>query len=90
MQLLVTEALGGVHTGAATLLRRLGKAATGAGSRDGTVYGRSTTAAKSFGTHHLRAISISIATSVARAIAQWGDSAANQLLDAERPRADAC
>ena len=89
MQLLITAALGGVHTGAATLLRRLGKKATGAGARDGTVYGRPPTAAKAFGCHHLRAISISIATAVAHAIAQWGDAAADQLLSTARPHTDA-
>ena len=40
-------------------------------------------------TTHLRAISISIATSVAHAIAQWGDATADQLLSTARPHADA-
>ena len=79
--LLITEALGGVHDDAIRLLNRLEKAAKKEGGRDGTVYGRSRTAAKSFGSHHMRMISASIAKSVASSIAGWRDARANELLD---------
>ena len=70
-----------MHDDAIRLLNRLGKAAAKEGSRDGTVYGRSRTAAKSFGSHHMRMISASIAKSVASSVAAWRSARANALLD---------
>ena len=52
------------------------------GARDGTVYGRSRTAAKGFTSHWLRLISASIATSVGGSISLWADMTARGLLDA--------
>ena len=85
--LLITEALGGIHihAGAARLLNQLEKAAKKKGGRDGTVYGRSRMAAKSFGSHHIRMISTSIAKSVASSIACWRDARANELLHRDTP-----
>ena len=52
------------------------------GARDGTVYGRSRTAAKGFTDHWLRLVSASIATSVGDSISLWADMTARSLLDA--------
>ena len=46
VELLITEALGGVHGSAVKMLRRLERATAQDGARDGTLYGRSRTAAK--------------------------------------------
>ena len=73
--------LGGVHGSAVKMLRRLEREVKD-GARDGTVYGRSLTAAKGFTSHWLRLISTSIAGSVATSFSQWGDYAARNLLDA--------
>ena len=75
------HALGGVHGSAVKMLRRLEREVKD-GARDGTVYGRSLTAAKGFTSHWLRLISTSIAGSVATSFSQWGDYAARNLLDA--------
>jgi hypothetical protein len=80
-ELLITEVLGGVHGGAVKMLRRLERGVRD-GARDGTIYGRSLTAAKGFTSHWLRLISTSIAGSVATSFSQWGDYAARNLLDA--------
>jgi hypothetical protein len=81
VELLITEVLGGVHGSAVKMLRRLEREVKD-GARDGTVYGRSLTAAKGFTSHWLRLISTSIAGSVATSFSQWGDYAARNLLDA--------
>ena len=84
VELLITEVLGGVHGSAVKMLRRLEREVKD-GARDGTVYGRSLTAAKQrLPTSHswLRLISTSIAGSVATSFSQWGDYAARNLLDA--------
>ena len=52
--------LGGVHGSAVKMLRRLERGVKD-GARDGTIYGRSLTAAKGFTSHWLRLISTSIA-----------------------------
>ena len=51
------------------------------GARDGTVYGRSLTAAKGFTSHWLRLISASIAGSVGTSISVWAHDMARGLLD---------
>ena len=65
------------------MLRRLERDTKRDGARDGTVYGRSLTAAKGFTSHWLRLISASIAPllSVGASITQWSDNTANNLLD---------
>ena len=82
VELLITEALGGVHGSAVKMLRRLERDTKRDGARDGTIYGRSLTAAKGFTSHWLRLISTSIAGSIATSFSQWGDYAARNLLDA--------
>ena len=74
--------LGGVHSDAVRMLRLLERNVKRAGARDGTVYGRSRTAAKGFTSHWLRLISASIATSVGDSISLWADMTARSLLDA--------
>ena len=81
VELLITEVLGGVHGSAVRMLRLLERNATGDGARDGTVYGRSLTAAKGFTSHWLRLISASIAGAVGSSIAQWSHDMARNLLD---------
>ena len=61
--------------------RALGEKTKVKGARDGTVYGLSATAPRSFYSHHLRMISLAIATAVAQSIADWGDAAASSLVD---------
>ena len=61
VELLITEVLGGVHSSACKMLRRLERHTKRGGARDGTIYGRSLTAAKGFTSHWLRMISASIA-----------------------------
>ena len=78
VELLLTEALGGVHAGAVGLLTRLEQAA--ADGRDGTVYGRSLTAPRGFASHWLRLISTSIAVSVGDVICAWAGSVSEGLL----------
>ena len=81
-ELLLTEVLGGVHGDAVRMLRLLERDVKREGARDGTVYGRSRTAAKGFTSHWLRLISASIATSVGDSISLWADMTARSLLDA--------
>ena len=61
------------------MLRRLERDRDGA--RDGTVYGRSLTAAKGFTSHWLRLISASIAGAVGTSISVWAHDMARGLLD---------
>ena len=68
--------------GAVRMLRLLERNVKREGARDGTVYGRSRTAAKGFTSHWLRLISASIATSVGDSISLWADITARSLLDA--------
>ena len=81
-ELLLTEVPGGVHGDAVRMLRLLERNVKREGARDGTVYGRSRTAAKGFTSHWLRLISASIATSVGDSISLWADMTARSLLDA--------
>ena len=85
VELLITEALGGVHGSAVRMLRRLERDASRDGARDGTVYGRSRTAATGFTSHWLRLISASIAGAVGTSIAQWAEDRARDLLDVDGP-----
>mgnify|MGYP006985952860 CR=1 FL=1 len=64
-------------------MRRLERDVTRDGARDGTVYGRSLTAAKGkgFTSHWLRLISASIAGSVGTSISVWAHDMARGLLD---------
>jgi hypothetical protein len=81
VELLITEALGGVHGGFVRMLRLLEREVSRDGARDGTVYGRSRTAAKGFASHWLRLISASIAGAVATSISEWAHNMARGLLD---------
>ena len=63
------------------MLRRLERDTKRDGASDGTVYGRSLTAAKGFTSHWLRLISASIAASVGASITQWSDTLTQNLLD---------
>ena len=63
------------------MLRRLERYTKRSGARDGTIYGRSLTAAKGFQSHWLRMISASIACSIGTSITQWADNKACDLLD---------
>ena len=81
VELLITEVLGGVHGSAVKMLRRLERDTKRDGASDGTVYGRSLTAAKGFTSHWLRLISASIAASVGSSITQWSDTLTQNLLD---------
>ena len=78
---LITEALGGVHGGFVRMLRLLEREVSRDGARDGTVYGRSLTAAKGFTSHWLRMISASIAGAVGTSISEWAHNMARGLLD---------
>ena len=71
-----------MHGDAVRMLRLLERDVKREGARDGTVYGRSRTAAKGFTDHWLRLISASIATSVGDSISLWADTLARDLLDA--------
>ena len=51
------------------------------GAHDRTRYGRSRTATRSFHTHHLRLISLSIAKSISIAIGEHVDTLHSRLLD---------
>ena len=63
------------------MLRLLEREVSRDGARDGTVYGRSRTAAKGFASHWLRLISASIAGAVATSISEWAHNMARGLLD---------
>ena len=49
------------------------------GHRDGTVYGASRAATRSFFTHHKRMLSLAIAASVAESIAHYNSAVKSQL-----------
>ena len=83
VELLITEVLGGVHGSAVRMLRRLERDCSRDGARDGTVYGRSRTAATGFTSHWLRLISASIAGAVGTSIAQWAEDRARDLIDVD-------
>ena len=70
-----------MHGSAVKMLRRLERDTKADGARDGTIYGRSLTAAKGFTSHWLRMISASIATSIGTSITKWADLKARELLD---------
>ena len=81
VELLLTEASGAVHGSAVKMLRRLERDVNRDGASDGTVYGRSLTAAKGFTSHWLRLISASIASAVGTSISMWAHNQAHNLLD---------
>ena len=83
--LLLTEALGGVHTTALRLLKRLHLRARTPGHRDGTVYGSATTATHSFRTHHLRLISHAAFKAIGETLLQNRDTDADEFLCHARP-----
>ena len=76
-----TEALGGVHANVVSLFRRLHARASGGRHHDRTRYGLSRTATRSFHTHHLRLLSLSIATSVAESVDAHASLLHSRLLD---------
>ena len=63
------------------MLGRLERDTKRDGARDGTVYGRSLTAAKGFTSHWMRMISASIAGAVGTSISVWAHDMARNLLD---------
>ena len=65
------------------MLRCLERDCSRDGARDGTVYGRSRTAATGFTSHWLRLISASIAGAVGTSIAQWAEDRARDLIDVD-------
>ena len=81
VELLLTEVQGGVHGTAIKMLSRLERDVKRDGARDGTVYGRSLTAAKGFTSHWMRMISASIAGAVGTSLSVWAHDMARNLLD---------
>ena len=65
---LVAEVTGALDATVAALLRLLGSRAKIKGHRDGTVYGASRMATRDFATHHMRVLSLAIASSVGESI----------------------
>ena len=65
---LVAEVTGALDATVAALLRLLGSRTKVKAYRDGTVYGASRMATRDFGTHHMRVLSLAIASSVGESI----------------------
>ena len=52
-----------------------------AGHRDGTAYGTAATATRDFVTHHMRALSLSVATSVGESMIEWASCLKSRLAE---------
>ena len=71
VELLITEATGGVHHSALAMLKRYQTALRAAPGSDRTTYGRSRTAARGYTGHWLRLLSTSIAVSLSDSVSAW-------------------
>jgi hypothetical protein len=67
---LVAEVTSALDSTVAALLRLLGSRAKVKGHRDGTAYGASRMATRDFATHHMRVLSLAIASSIGESIVQ--------------------
>ena len=77
--MLVAEVTGALDGSVHALLGRLHARSRMTGHRDGTVYGSSRSATRSFYTHHVRMLSQAIAISVGESIANYSCAAKSRL-----------
>ena len=81
--LLITETLGGAHSGVVRLFRQLHRRVSRPGFHDRTTYGLSRSATHSFHTHHLRLLSLTIASALAQSFDDHADALNSQLIDGD-------
>ena len=81
--LLITETLGGAHPGVVRLRRPLHSRVGRPGFHDCTAYGLSRSATRSFHTHHLRLLSLTIASALAQSFDDHADALNSQLIDGD-------
>ena len=83
--MLVAEVTGALDTTVAALLRLLGSRAKVKGHRDGTAYGASRMATRDFATHHMRVLSLAIASSIGESIVQHARAVKSDLASPPTP-----
>ena len=88
--MLVAEVTGALDTTVAALLRLLGSRAKVKGHRDGTAYGASRMATRDFATHHMRVLSLAIASSIGESIVQHARALKSDLAAPPTPLATSC